>query len=146
MPIKAYIRKLFFKSRLCSWSGFISCSNFRINILGKDVLDLYGFYPLELRRTHGERGHILGTEILERSCLKFASQDCPGLLLFIRTLKSVPGAQIKEVAKEKEAGKTFRPFRTTPYYLNACSSFKLGTVKIQGLHLRLKRFRINSYR
>ena len=42
VPIKAYIRKLFFKSRLCSWSGFISCSNFRINILGKDVLDLYG--------------------------------------------------------------------------------------------------------
>ena len=40
--IKAYIRKLFFKSRLCSWSGFISCSNFRINILGKDALDLYG--------------------------------------------------------------------------------------------------------
>lgn len=42
VPIKAYIRELFFKSRLCSWSGFISCSNFRINILGKDVLDLYG--------------------------------------------------------------------------------------------------------
>ena len=105
VPIKAYIRKLFFKSRLCSWSGFISCSNFRINILGKVVLDLYGFYPLELWRTHGERGHILGTEILERSCLKFASQYCPSLLLFInRTLKSVPGAQIKEVAKEKEAG------------------------------------------
>ena len=99
VPIKAYIRKLFFKSRFCSWSGFISCSNFRINILGKVVLDLYGFYPLELRRTHGERGHILGTEILGRSCLKFASQYCPSLLLFI-----VPRAQIKEVAKEKEAG------------------------------------------
>ena len=42
VPIKAYIRKLFFKSRLCSWCSFISCSNFRINILGKDVLDLYG--------------------------------------------------------------------------------------------------------
>ena len=104
VPIKAYIRKLFFKSRFCSWSGFISCSNFRINILGKDVLDLYGFYPLELWRTHGERGHILGTEILGRSCLKFASQYCPSLLLFIRTLKSVPRAQIKEVAEEKEAG------------------------------------------
>ena len=42
VPIKAYTRKLFFKSRLRSWSGFISCSNFRINILGKDSLDLYG--------------------------------------------------------------------------------------------------------
>ena len=42
VPIKAYIRKLFFKSRLRSWSGFVSCSNFRINILGKDALDLYG--------------------------------------------------------------------------------------------------------
>ena len=49
MPIKAYIRKLFFKSRLCSWSGFISCSNFRINILGKDILDLYGLvFKIEL--------------------------------------------------------------------------------------------------
>ena len=42
VPIKAYIKKLFFKSRLCSWSSFISYSNFKINILGKDVLDLYG--------------------------------------------------------------------------------------------------------
>ena len=41
VPINAYIRKLFFKSSLRSWSGFISCSNFRINILGKDALDLY---------------------------------------------------------------------------------------------------------
>ena len=41
VPIKAYIRNFFFKSRLCSRSSFIACSNFRVNILRKDVLDLY---------------------------------------------------------------------------------------------------------
>ena len=46
VPIKAYIRKLFFESLSCSRSSFISCSNFRINILGKDVLDLYGLMSM----------------------------------------------------------------------------------------------------
>ena len=41
VPIMAYIRELFFKYQR-SRSSFISSSNFKVNILGKDVLDLYG--------------------------------------------------------------------------------------------------------